>query len=282
MTGEHLSGDDLAALRTHTLPPAEVLRATRHLGACTACAARAREGIDARAAASSLRAEAMRREPSARPALIWSGLAAAAVIIILILIGRPQAAPPQRSPVVEAALREGHINPPPLLASLRSDHETIRGGNHEQHANLEPQAVVIATTQPRFTWTAPSGRATVSVYDGRTLIAMSAALQMTEWTPEKPLQRGRRYGWQIDLDDTNGVHHVIPSPPDPPATFAIVDDASWRGIEAAHRAHDVLTAAILEARAGLKSEALSDFDAYLAVHPSDRHVKSLADSVRRW
>jgi len=285
MTDEHLTTDAIAALRAHTLPPAEVLRATRHIATCASCAARARAGIDSRAAASSLRANAVRRDRSWQQ-IVWRGLAAAAVVAIFIVWWRwepaPHAIPPLRSPIVEAALRNGRIDPPPLFAALRSERETIRGANDAQHASLDPEGIVIATTQPRFSWTAPNGRAIVSVYDGRMLVATSGALQTSTWTPATPLARGRRYAWQVDIDDANGVHHVIPSPPDPPATFAIVDDASWRAIEAAHRAHDVLTAAILEARAGLKSDALAEFDAYLAAHPSDARVRSLADSVRRW
>jgi hypothetical protein len=282
MTDEHLTGDQLAALRAHTLPPAEVLRATRHIGACPACAARARERIDARASASSLRAEATTQERRSRPVVLWSGLAAAAAIVVIVALWMRQPPPAERSPVVEAALRAGRIDQPPLLASLRIERETIRGANDGWHATLWPQGVVVVTPQPRFSWTGPNGRAVVSVYEGRTLIATSGQLQGSTWTPDKPLPRGRRYAWQVDLDDAAGVHHVIPSPPDPPAVFAIVGDASWREIEEAHRANDVLTSAVLEARAGLKSEASSDFDSYVAAHPRDARVRALANDVRRW
>ena len=182
---------------------------------------------------------------------------------------------------MQAALRAGRLDPPPALVALRREAETLRGPEHVQHASLEPTGVVVATTRPRFVWTAPPGQAVVSVYDGTTIVARSGVLHASEWTPETPLARGRRYAWEVDVQ-SRGTRRLIPSAPDPPALFAVVDEKSWRDIEAAHRAGDRLSAAVLEAHAGLKDEALADFDAYLASHPADARVRALAASVHAW
>jgi hypothetical protein len=276
----HLTSGQIAALRSRTMPPEALLRATRHLGGCATCAAAIRDGIDARQVADSLRAE-VTVERRRRP-LLWVGLAAAAALVVVFLLFTRQAptvipAPASRfAPVVNASLRAGRIDPPAIVAELRGEPGSLRGPLASPGATLLPAGVVIATTQPRFSWTGARG-GVVSIYDGRALVATSGPLHESQWTPEKPLARGRTYGWQVDVD-----HRVIPAPPDPPARFAILDEATWNEVEAAHRAADRLAAAILEARAGLKDDALSDFDAYLAAHPDEGRVRALAASVRAW
>src|SRR5262249_54050236 len=53
----HLTGDDVQAMRTGTMDAGALLRSTRHISGCTACAALVRDGIDASRVAASLRAE---------------------------------------------------------------------------------------------------------------------------------------------------------------------------------------------------------------------------------
>ncbi len=228
--------------------------------------------------------------------MVWSGLAAAAaIIIVIVLLMRPEP-PPSRplsapvslfAPVVRAALLAGRLDPSAAFVALRREADTLHGPAPVQHAHLDPAGVVVTTTRPRFVWTAPPGRAIVSVYvtnnngyrAGSTIVARSGVLHASEWIPDTPLPRGRRYAWEVEVQ-SSGVDHVIPSTPDPPALFAIVDEKTWNEIEAAHRAGVHLAAAILEARAGAKADALSDFDAYLTAHPENAQVRALAASVR--
>jgi hypothetical protein len=339
---EHLTADDLRDLRAGTMDAAALLRATRHIAGCAACAASVREGIDERQAAASLRAELSadrhldveselfpyadgslapagraaveehlrncarccedlddlrgehRRRNHPRRLAVWSGLAAAAAAIIIVVLLMRQESPPHRpvsapvspfAPIVRAALLAGRLDPPPALVALRPAADTLRGPEHAPHAHLEPAGVVVTTTHPRFSWTASPGRAIVSVYmtnnNGSTIVARSNVLTTSEWTPETPLPRGHRYAWEVDVQ-SSGVHRIIPSTPDPPALFAIVDEKTWTEIESAHHAGDHLAAAILEARAGAKADALSDFDSYLTAHPADAKARALAASVRAW
>jgi hypothetical protein len=333
---EHLTADDLVDLRSGAMDAVALLRATRHIARCAACAASVREGIDAPQAAGSLLAElsadrhldleeelfpyvdgvpgpagraaaeehmrhcarcredlddlraerSLRRRP--RRLAVWSGLAAAAAIIVVVLLMRPEPQPSRPvsppvspfAPVVRAALHAGRLDPPAALVALRREADTLRGPERAEHARLDPAGVVVTTTRPRFVWTAP-GRAVVSVYDGQTVVARSGALYVSAWIPETPLPRGRRYAWEVEVQ-SSGMDRVIPSTPDPPALFAVVDEKTWSEIETAHRAGDRLAAAVLEARAGAKAEALSDFDAYLTANPQDAQVRALAASVRAW
>lgn len=280
---EHVTADDVRELRAHRLKAADVLRVTRHISSCAACGALARSEIDAPEVAASLREELA---PAPRAWFAWSAVAAVVLIAItalLVLRRQPAPAPPHPSraldPTVVAALRAGRIDPPSALIAVRAQPDVLRGYTPGDEGRIEPRGVVVATTTPRFLWTG-AGRATVSVYDGNDLAAKSGVLRASEWTPP-PLPRGRTYTWQVELE-SNGGRRFIPAPPDPPALFAIVDAQSWSAIERAQRANDPLTAAVLEARAGLKRESLADFDAYLSNHPGDARVRALAHSVSAW
>jgi len=259
------------------LGPAARAAAEEHLRHCARCSEDLHD----------LRMErSLRRKP--RRLAVWSGLAAAAAIIVVVLLMRPEpppshpvSSPSPFAPVVRAALHAGRLDPPAALVALRREADTLRGPERAQHARLDPAGVVVTTTRPRFVWTAPPGRAVVSVYDGSKIVARSGVLHASEWIPETPLPRGRRYAWEVEVQ-SSGMVRVIPSTPDPPALFAIVDEKTWNEIETAHRAGDRLAAAVLEARAGAKAEALPDFDAYLNANPQDSQVRALAASVRAW
>jgi anti-sigma factor RsiW len=238
----------------------------------------------------------LRRGP--RRMVAWSAVAAAAVGAFIVITLRRQPAPviPKSHPVrvalqapltkpdewsliVSRALTERKLDPPPVWIRARREPETLRGTGTAEHVTLAPEAVVVATTTPRFHW--PSRgveRAVVSVYDGRDLVAKSSPTASSSWTPEKPLARGRTYAWQVELTSGN-ERRVMPQPPDPPAMFSIVDETSWNEIERARRERpaDHLLLAILEARAGLKRDSLDDF-----AKASDPRASALEESVRHW
>jgi len=263
-----------------------------HLFTCSRC----REDL------ADARTERAQRQAPRR--VIWSALAAAAIIAIVTAIYfRPAPAPGPISPqpraeigatpslrragwqaIVEGALQARRIAPPPGLRSGFTEPDTLRGETMTaERAALAPSGVVVAAARPRFTWPSHGESAVVSVYEGRTLVARSPAVAVGQWTPESPLPRGPVYAWQVERT-IGGARSVLPAPTDPPALFRIADEKSWRAIEDARQASagDHLLLAILEARAGLKGEALQDFDAYAAAHPGDASVQALADSVRAW
>jgi hypothetical protein len=232
-----------------------------------------------------------------RRASPWIGLAAAAVIGLVFILPTPDravspaaqphsahvtpAAPPQRrsdwESLVRAALQNGRIDPPATIRGLREQSENLRGAGDPKHAALAPTALVVAVTQPRFSWPSNGETAVVSVFDGPNLVAQSAPVKGSEWTPGQPLRRGRVYAWQVELTSAGG-RRIVPLPPDPPAQFGIVDAPAWQAIEEARRARpgDHLLLGILEARAGLKREALDDLT------QAGAPAGPLAASVRAW
>jgi hypothetical protein len=177
---------------------------------------------------------------------------------------------------VADALKKGRIARPAIFGSVRVEPEMLRGEGAATHTALAPASVVLTTTQPAFRWPSNGEPAVVSIYDGATLVAKSGAVTSPPWIPEKPLARNRIYAWQVEFVKKA---RLLPEPPDPPARFRIVGENAWREIEAARQARpeDHLLLGILEARAGLKQEALDDF-----ARSQDPRARALATSVRGW
>jgi hypothetical protein len=232
-----------------------------------------------------------------RRIVMWSAIAAAvAAAITPALVHREPAvhAPvpravrvvtpihsPRRSDweaLVNDAIAKGRIVPPQSFASVRREPESLRGAATPENVKLVPAGVVVATTTPRFTWQSHGEPAVVSVYVGSNLAAQSATTTASEWTPDKPLERGAVHAWQVELK-SKGERRLEPVPPDPPATFRVADEKSWKEIEEARRTRpdDHLLIGILLARAGLKQEALDE----LALS-KDPKASELANSVRSW
>lgn len=262
---------------------------SEHLHDCKRCA---EDVADAR-----MERARLRRAP--RRTLAWIAAAAAAIVIVTMVVLQRQPAPvvPSSNPVrvpppiprpenadpwsliVSRTLAEGKLAPPAVWTSVRRDPERLRGTVTGEHAALSPESVVVATATPRFHWPSHGAeQAVVSVYDGRDLVAKSSPTTASSWTPEKPLARGRTYAWQVEVT-SGSERRLMPQPPDPPAMFSIVDEASWNELEKARRERpdDHLLFAILEARAGLKQDSLDDF-----AKTGDARAQALADSVHRW
>jgi hypothetical protein len=142
--------------------------------------------------------------------------------------------------------------------------------------------VVLVTDRPRFRWHAGGARAVVSIFDGPRRVARSGLLNVSEWTPDSPLPRGRTYQWQVEL--RNGTPHIVPAPPDPPAAFRVMDEPSLQELSAAlrERPDDHLLLAVLYARAGARSDAAKELAAYRAAHANDAAARQLAESLQSW
>jgi hypothetical protein len=106
-------------------------------------------------------------------------------------------------------------------------------------------------------------------------------LSTITWTPDRPLQRGLTYAWQVRVV---GQDVIIPSPPAPPALFRIVDEETASEAAEARRRFpgDHLLLGLLCARAGLRRCAADELAHHAADHLSDPSAQRLADSVREW
>jgi len=236
---------------------------------------------------------------------IWLGAVAAAAIVAIIAIPlfreRPINPAPSRPPRVQqqpsvsasgyrsdwaAAIRAALAHGIPLPASLRAIHppaDALRDDSGDTaHVALRPRDVVVESQQPRFTWSKIGRACRVAVYSGDQRVSRSPRLIGNEWTPAAPLPRGRIYTWQLEAEGEGP--HILPEPPDPPAIFRIIDEATKRELDDARRLHpdDHLLLGVLEAQAGLQEEALRDLGRHVVTHPDDAAARRLAASVREW
>lgn len=171
---------------------------------------------------------------------------------------------------------------PSELRELQGSTETVRGTAEHRADVVSPAGNVVETDRPEFAWPARKDMtATVFVYDGEEQIAVSDAVRWNTWKPSKPLPRGVPLVWQVEVRGAGGSTRVIPSPPDPPAMFRILDAASQREIDEALRLEprNDLLLGILYARAGLKERAIEALRRHTEKHPD---AKPLLQSVRSW
>ena len=300
----HVSIEDLLRFRDGELSPGEVGPLGRHLATCASCGALARE-MFAGDIEELGRALARRElERSRRLARIVFFAAAAAIIIAVaaVLLLRPPAGappvahrpaprtpPPTPSPwddVKAQALRAGSIAAPAVVHAVRIvPGEQVRGGDdYQAAAALQPNGVVLDETRPRFEWRAGSGAtSTVSLFADGNLVLRSPPVSETSWTPERDLERGLVYQWQLEVKK-QGKSYTVPAAPERPPCFAIVDEESHRRLaEARQKAPgDHLLLGILAAQAGLQEEAIEELDRHAAAYPGDTAARALAASVRHW
>jgi anti-sigma factor RsiW len=295
--GDHLRGDELLDYVDGRLSPAAMSEANGHLEHCTVC----RDDVaDLRA----LRGGGRRG---------WQrvALAAAAVLIVvagigvvvrrtptrvpLSTVGRPSisAAPP--SPLlaealpaawralIDAAITSGRIAPPAILNTLRMPADMMRGEGAGRAAAVSPNGVVLEGPRPTFRWNGSSGAVyTVSVFDGDREAARSTPLRSSVWTPERDLERGRTYRWQVEARRGKETS-IIPPAPQPAPLFDLLDDAAHRELDSARRRYpdDHLLLGVLAAHYGLQDEAIEELTRHHSAHP-DFHSAALLGSVRAW
>jgi anti-sigma factor RsiW len=300
--GDHPDADLLMTFADGKLPFDEHERVDAHLGICERCRA---EVDDDRDAAASLRP--LRLFRTRRKTLLAVAATVVAMLTMFLLFReaarRPGALPPspiirstpptapepieaplkaEWQAVVAEALNRGDLPMPSELREIQGSTETVRG-TAEHHADVvSPAGNVVETDRPEFAWPARKDMtATVFVYDGEEQIAVSDAVHGSTWRPSKPLPRGVPLVWQVEVRGAGGSTRVIPSPPDPPAMFRILDAASQRGIDEVLRLEprNDLLLGILYARAGVKERAVEALRRHAEKHPD---AKPLLQSVQSW
>jgi hypothetical protein len=185
-----------------------------------------------------------------------------------------------------AAARRGTLPAPRGLESLRSGPATLMGP--ETAAVFGPQSPLgtrVSADAPTLRWTAYPGATAyeVAVFDQdlRKQIA-SGPVAATEWTPAKPLARGRRYLWQVTAL-AGGRRVTAPAPPAPEARFEVVGADVLAEVEArraqAPASHLVAVIALVEA--GLLDDAETELEALAADNPASPEVDRLRQSLAR-
>lgn len=284
----HVTAETLERFARGNLDDAALSEVLLHLENCDACA---RAGEDR--AAEDL--ATLRAEWSATPARAawrapgWTIAAAAAIVIavsILLLVKRPtkpdhprtittttplrRTAEPPLSPTVRQyddpewqrlvaqTLESGRLPFPKDLAMLTAPPDTVRSGSGSVEA-ISPFGVVVDEIRPAFTWPAEGGGIyTVFVFDGERQILRSPVLHAARWTPDRDLPRSRTLTWQVEVTGRDSFE-TIPSPPTPLAKFRIVSEKEHHDLMQARQRHphDDLLLAVLQARSGMRAEALS-------------------------
>jgi hypothetical protein len=183
--------------------------------------------------------------------------------------------------LVKEALKTERLTRPDALAGLNRAGSSLMGSDEQgvSFALRAPANQVVLATRPTFQWT-PLKDATsyvVEIYDERfNLVAQSAAVTTTRWTPAKPLARGQLFAWQVKAKQDNQTV-IAPKPPAPQARFRIVTNEQAETIALARRANGTahLPLALLYLQAGLLDEAEVELVALRQANPQ-------AETVRRW
>jgi hypothetical protein len=309
---QHVTVDDLTRFRTGALPADEALRVGRHLAECRGCAAAGRRSQDAARASEGFRSALLDDTPAERrlgPRWMQAAAAIGVIGIVAALLyraisatspapGRPAHVQIPRSltartdygnagwsSLVNQAMESGRFALPDLT-DLRPSGGTVRSSDDRGAQKLDPRGVVVETDRPRFSWPAtPRGSMyRVVIYRGEREVMSSAELKKTTYVPERPLDRGAIYQWQVLVTNTDGTMEVLPSPPSPPALIRVLSAADAANLAEARRRFpaDPLLAGVLEARAGLIDEARRDLAAAARQHPNDMVIARLRDSLPAW
>ncbi|HVF43850.1 MAG TPA: hypothetical protein VM936_12595 [Pyrinomonadaceae bacterium] len=190
---------------------------------------------------------------------------------------------------VRRALKTNALTGPDVLAEVRSAPRTLMGRNDARAADTfaleSPAGVVSRSDRPAFRWR-PLRDAegyTVKVYDADfRLVASSPRLSAAEWTPDKPLARGRVYAWQVAAK-RNGEEVVAPAAPAPEARFRVLSRALDEELTRAERDARAsrLALGVLYARAGLLEDAERELDAHLRANPRSAAARKLLRSLKK-
>jgi anti-sigma factor RsiW len=271
--------------------------AEAHLGHCTTC----RDDVaDIRA----LRGKTTRRR--------WQRYALAAAAVLLLAAGIavalrlvptshpienprhtpievPTPAPIAEAPpaawreLVDAAVANGRLAPPAILATLRMPLDVARSGEKGHPSVMAPDGVIVEDSRPELRWSGTPGAVyTVSLFDGDVEVARSAPLHENVWKPQRDLPRGRTYRWQVEAR-RDAKTWIIPMTPQAAPAFALLDEAAHRELDAARKRYpdDHLLLGVLAAHDGLQDEAIAELTRLQTSHP-DARAAALLESVRAW
>lgn len=187
---------------------------------------------------------------------------------------------------VKKALLTQRLDAPASLAELKGKNNTLMGQSDvgESFSVVGPAGTIVSSARPTFRWRALEGAKsyTVKIYDTNfNLVDSSQSLNVTEWTPARPLPPGKIYTWQVAAMK-EGSEIVSPTAPAPEARFRVLDEAQakelTRALAAARNSH--LARGVIYTRTGLLDEAEREFAALLKANPKSSVARKLLVNVR--
>ncbi len=292
----HLSYQELQDHVEGKTPQAKVEQIEAHLRECESCRL---ELQDLREFAASLKVTRM-PSPKRNRYLLLLPIAAAILMAVALMPSHPKA------PVFAISLHEGNavlaldtagqpvcpanIQPADCqtLASVLRDRKLMVPAQEELRSSraallsagdapaafhvVGPVGKVVLSDRPEFNWQASPGAKSyrVEIFDvNYDPVLTSPELTATSWRPEKALERGKVYAWQVTATG-KGDSATAPKPPDPEARFEIVSPRDAEAIEAARKlnppSHLLLAAKL--AAAGLCQEAQAELAILASANPA--------------
>ena len=148
-----------------------------------------------------------------------------------------------------------------------------------------PIGTVIREQRPKFNWTELHEGADSYVVMVRDLVKDEIVaftdhpVKNTTWTPDRPLDRGRLYGWLVIA--TKDGKEVAHAPAAGMGRFKILDETGERLLEQAeiYAPGSRLVRGILLYRLGLVAEAQQDLAQLERANPDSKIVKALHNRV---
>ena len=182
------------------------------------------------------------------------------------------------------AMRSGQVRVPLLRSDLAVSRVTAMGpgGASAPFGPLAPLSTLVRSDRPTLRFTAHPGASgyVVSIYDlDLERVASSPTLRATEWTPERPLPRGRTYLWQIEARTPTG-RVAAPAPPAAEARFHVASADTAASVDAAVGTGSHLAAGVALAEAGFADEAEEHFERLVALNPDSAEAKKLLEVSR--
>ncbi len=180
---------------------------------------------------------------------------------------------------VKNALTTQRLERSGALADLQRRGSSLMGADDQgqRFALKAPVSKVVLSDRPTFKWSPLSGTASyvVEIYDEQfNLVAQSESLPQNQWTPLRPLTRGKVFAWQVKAIQ-NGQTIMAPAPPAPQARIRTVASTQVEEISRAKRTGSHLTLGLIYVQAGLLDEAETEFRMLRQANPD-------SEAARRW
>jgi len=279
----HLSPELFFGYEQHLLSPQEVQSVHEHIAEFEACRRELAQRMDLPGMESEFRLALgnVHRNHNWRSFLPYA--AAASILLIagasLWFVRRTR----QPEPVREA-LRAERIPLPPFASDLNPRREILMGNAGGPGAVLvSPKGTAVLNPRPAFQWEALPGQWTYRVRvfaPGMELAAESPELSGPAWTPDRDFVSGITYEWQVAAV-RDGQHLTLPSPPDTPPRFRVVEPATAKRLRRLasepHPSH--LYLAVEYGRAGLLDDARREMTLAMAENPADPALRKLLESL---
>jgi len=193
--------------------------------------------------------------------------------------------PSQYQDLVKSALGSGQVKVAMVPAASEGRVGTTLGGGEQEKFNVvAPVRSAVESDRPVLRWQALPGASGYVVFIKDTTTGEeveSDQIARTNWTPGKSLARGHLYNWMVEAEK-DGRRVRAPGMDKPYASFKVIDGRQAAELREAKQkwAGSHLLLGVLYARAGLREEAVKEFEALQAENPGSPLAKKLLSGVR--